>query len=135
VDRHDRVALVVLTRQQRADVELLEGLPQSRDPGDDLLLDGLVAFGLRELVEDLQVVEASREVVDLLDVVVEPRQVREQLAGGVGVVPEIGGRGPFAELVRLQTFRVYVKDRPWPPRGRLPRPRAPACGRLASRAL
>ena len=74
--------------------------------------DRLIGLGLRELVEDLQVVEPTREVVIRSQVVVEPREVRHELARGVGIVPEVGCRGSFAELFSPGALDVYVKDRP-----------------------
>jgi hypothetical protein len=87
VDGDDRVALVVLAREEGADVEVVQRGLQLFNARVDLALDGVVALALGELVENGQVVELRFELVEPADVVVQACQLREQLSGGVGVVP------------------------------------------------
>jgi hypothetical protein len=134
MDRHDRVALVVLARQQCAHVELIERNLHGLDAGPDLVFDRGVGLGLRKLVQYREVLEPPGVVVVDLDVVVQPSEVGHEFPRGVGIVPQIGGCGAFAELGRGAALVVDVKDRPWPPRGRSSGPRAPASSRSACRA-
>ena len=125
VEGHDRVALVVLAAEQRPDLELLDARAQRSDPVFQLLLDARIVFGLRELVQDRQVLVLARELVVGLHVVLEAREARQQRFGGRLVVPEIRCAGFLLELGYRRALRVDVKDRPWRRRAPFPRPRAP----------
>jgi hypothetical protein len=47
-----------------------------------------------------------------LDVVVQAREIAEQLLGAFGIVPEIGFGGGRSQLFGARAFPVDVKDRP-----------------------
>ena len=90
VHRADRVAVVVLTREQREQLEVAEPHLERRQSVDDLLLERLVALVARELRERLEVGELLIERVVELDVVAVPRQLGGDLAREALVVPEVG---------------------------------------------
>ena len=88
----DRVALVVLAAEQRAELEPVEGAPEIVELRRDLGLDRLVVFLAPELEQRLHVGDAAVEVVDQLDVVAHRGELAAHLARLVGIVPEIGRR-------------------------------------------
>ena len=90
VDRADRVAVVVLAGEQRAQLQRVELTAERGDAGVDLLLDRVVALLARELGERLEVGDRAVELVDERDVFLELRELGVDLAGAVLVVPEVG---------------------------------------------
>jgi hypothetical protein len=67
---------------------------------------------LGHLVEEGHLLLLAGEPVVEGDVVVQARQVAEQLLGAIWVVPEVGRRGGGPQLFGARTFAVDVKDRP-----------------------
>ena len=108
-DGDERLADVVLTRQQRPDLDRLDGL---LDP-DQLALgvgDGLgVALLLAELDHDLEVVDAAVELGEPVELALEHREAAGD-AGGVGlVVPEVGDGDLLTEVGDLGPHAVEVE--------------------------
>src|SRR5581483_1428204 len=82
----DRVTFVVLTGEERAQLQLVERGPHARDRLLDLRLDGVVALFATQLEQRLRVVEVRAETGHDLDVVTDARELGRHLARGVGVV-------------------------------------------------
>src|SRR5262249_17929465 len=66
-DRHERLARVVLTGQQRPDLQLLDRLAKLADLRADLAERAGVALGLCEVQQDTGVVEPRAQPLDLAD--------------------------------------------------------------------
>ena len=99
VDLADRVALVVLTAEQRAQLEPVELGRDLRDPVRDLTFDRVVALFASELEQRLEVGDALAQVVDELDVGADARLLGRDLARLVLVVPQLGIGGFGVELL------------------------------------
>ncbi len=125
VDGDDRVGAVVLTRQQRGHLELVDGGTHLLEALGDLRGGALLVLLLRELVEDVEVVEPVVELVVATQIRLDPRQLGRDLARVLGVVPEVGGRRLLLELGQPRPFRIDVKDSS----GRAPRGAAARRGR------
>ena len=113
VDLADRVALVVLATEQRAQLEAIELLPDLRHPVGDLTLDGVVALFACELEQRLEIRDALRQTVDELDVDAHARLLRRDLARLFLVVPQLGIGGLrvelFQTLARVLDVQVLVR--------------------------
>ena len=105
----DRVALVVLAREERAQLEPVELAGERGDAALDLGLLGVVALFARQLVQRLEVGEAAFEIVDELDVVADARHLGRHAPGGVGIVPEVGARGVGLEVGEPRPVRVDLQ--------------------------
>ncbi len=90
VDRADRVAVVVLTGEQRAQLQRVELTAERFEPGADLALDRLVALLAGKLGERLEIRNRAVELIDEGDVLLELRELGVDLAGAILVVPEVG---------------------------------------------
>ena len=95
VHRADRVAVVVLAREQREQLEIAEPRRERRESVDELAARTTRRSLPRELRERLEVGELLVERVVELDVVAVPRQLGGDLARERLVVPEVG----FAHLL------------------------------------
>ncbi len=111
VDLADRVALVVLAGEQRAQLELVELADETGDPLRDLGLDRVVTLLAAELVERLDVGEPLLEADDEVDVVLGPGQLAGHRPGGVGVVPEAGLARLHLELLDPRRGRIDAQVR------------------------
>jgi len=94
-----RVALVVLAGEQGLQLDPAQPVPEFVDGVGKLLHQPLVgrAFGLgvrSEFVEHPSVVETRPQLVESVEDIDEPAELRRHLAAGVGVVPQarVGGR-------------------------------------------
>ena len=108
-DGQQGVADVVLTGEQRADLERLDELVEPRE-----LVLGLgqrlgVALLLRHLDHQAEVVEAAAEAGEAVELTLEEREPAGH-AGGVGlVVPQVGSGDLLPEIGDLGAHRVQVE--------------------------
>ena len=72
MDFANGIALVVFSGEQRFELERIECSRQRFRATADFVLDGIVLFFARELVQRLDVGQALFELVDALDVVAYP---------------------------------------------------------------
>jgi predicted DCC family thiol-disulfide oxidoreductase YuxK len=112
LDLAQDIALVVLAGEQASQLQLAEVGVEGCERQLDLLDHRVVTLLARQLGQRLDVVDAVAEGVVELEVVGGRRQLPGDLAGTVGVVPQIGARrfglelgSPGPELVDLQVLR------------------------------
>ena len=108
-DRHQRLAGVVLAREQRADLEALDvvaqlgalgvGVGERPDP------IGPAALLLGQLVEHGQVVEAAAQLLDAAQVALGVREPAVDLLRGLGVVPQVRAPGLLGQVRDLGAQR------------------------------
>jgi hypothetical protein len=98
MDLGHRVPIVVGASEQGAQLEDPETAVEVADRLFDLGPEGLVLLLLDELVECLGVGEPLGEVVEVVDVLVDPPELGGHLAGMVGVVPQAGLRRRLLQL-------------------------------------
>ncbi len=89
-DRDQRLALVVLARQQRADLQRGDLLPQLRPIGVGVGGGGRVRLVLGELVEHRQVIEPAPQVLQTPQLALGVREAAGDLLRGLLVVPQVG---------------------------------------------
>jgi hypothetical protein len=111
VDAGHRIVLVVRTRQQRRQLELLDVVLQALQGLSKLLL-GLGLPLVQELVEDLGFLEAYGEALVPLDLCPQAREAPVQLLAPGGVVPDIGLRELGLDLGSLLALPIEVKGTP-----------------------
>ena len=114
-DRHQRLAGVVLAREQRADLQALDvvaqlgalgvGVGQRPDPV------GPAALLLGQLVEHGQVVEAAAQLLDAPQVALGVREPAGDLLRGLGVVPQVRAPGLLGQVRDLGAQRGQVRHR------------------------
>ncbi|MPM14454.1 hypothetical protein SDC9_60816 [bioreactor metagenome] len=97
-DRHDGVALVVLTGQQRAHLERVEGLAQRPGLLVRVLEHRVVVLLDGQLDHHLEVLESLAQVGEPLHLGLECRQARRHPLRVVLVVPQVGGRHLLLQL-------------------------------------
>src|SRR5204862_6528433 len=126
VDRHERIAGVILPREDRVVLEPVERLPKGRDAGLDLR--GHLAVQRQEL---LRVLVLLRDAAVALEALRQARVLGRDLRRVLLVVPEAGLAELFLQLgdTALESVRVEGNHGP-----RRAGPRSPgAAGRAALR--
>jgi hypothetical protein len=112
VQRGDGVVRVVLTAEERDELELVEVGVETVEVSGELLLGLGIGRLIEELVEDLGLLDALGQLVVELDVRADPRQGAVQVLGPLLVVPDARlAQLPF-ELVSLRAAPVDVKGTP-----------------------
>ena len=96
-DRDDRGTLVVLAVEQRLHLELADDVLELGELVTGLFGGVLVVHLVGELDHDLEVVEAALDAGDARELGLAVAQRARDLLRLVGVVPEIGSTGLFAE--------------------------------------
>ena len=122
VDLGHRVVAVVLTGEQRTQLEHRETAIEVGHVSFDLGSQRLVALLLEKLVEGLGVGQAAFEPGGELEVLVDLPELASHVPGVVGVVPEVGLRHSLFELRPAQLEAVGAEDpsglrHPLPQRG------------------
>ena len=97
-DGHQRLALVVLARQQRADLHRLEVLAELLELGVRLGQRVGVVLLRGQLEEHRQVVEALSQRLDPAQLALSVRELTGDLLGSGLVVPEVGIGGLVFQL-------------------------------------
>jgi hypothetical protein len=97
-DRHERLAGVVLARQQRPHLELVDDGADAGQLALGLGGGGLVALLLGHLVHQGDVVEAAAQLLDPAQVALEVGEPGGDRLSGLDVVPEVRGRGLLFEV-------------------------------------
>ena len=110
-DRHQRLALVVLARQQRAHLERLDVVAQLDALGVGVGDGRGVALVLGELVEHGEVLEPAPQVLHPPQLALRVREAARDLLRGFGVVPEIGLACLVREVGDLGAQPGHVGDR------------------------
>ena len=100
-DLHERLALVVLPRQQRADLEAADLALQVGQLGVGLGLGALVVLLGGHLEQHAEVVEPAAQRLDAVDVALHRRQPGGDLLRLGRVVPQVGLAGLRLEVRQL----------------------------------
>jgi hypothetical protein len=101
-DLHERVAGVVLPRQQGPDLERLDVAPQRGQFGVGFLAGTLVVLVGRELEHQGDVVEPAAEIPEAVEIRLGAGQRTRHLLGALLVAPEVRVRGLLLEVGELQ---------------------------------
>jgi hypothetical protein len=83
----------------------------------------------QELIDRARIVEPALQGVRTLDLRVQPGELRRDLTGTVGVIPERWIGGVRREVGSLGALALYVKGTPSPPRCARRCDRVVRCGR------
>ncbi len=132
----DRVRVVVLAGQEHGQLQLLQVPLERADRGRQLALElGVGAFLGQELVGGARIVHPALQRVLSLDLGVQPRELRGDLAGAIGVVPERRLGRLLLQLRHLRALALDVKGTPWRPRRVRRCRRDVRCGRSSARIV
>jgi hypothetical protein len=118
-DGHQRLAGVVLTREQGAHLELVDRLAQARQLPLGLGRGRLVALLDGHLVQQPDVVQPAAQLLHPAQVALQVGQLGGQRLRGLDVVPEVGRGGLLLELGHLAAQPVDVEDGLDGPQGRV----------------
>ncbi len=109
-NRHERIANVVLARQQGPDLERLHGFLHPDELGFGVCERLGVAFFLGHLDEQAEVVDPGVEFGEAVQLPVENRQPTRDALGVGLVVPKIGRSDLLAELGDFGAHLVQIQD-------------------------
>ncbi len=109
-DRDDAVAFVVFAREQGAHLQLVDGLADGGEFGENLGVGARVVLVPGELEEDLDVVHAPVQAGELVELGLDVGQAGGDLLGVLGVVPQSGVGGGGLEFVLLPSQRGQIED-------------------------
>lgn len=121
----DRIVRVVLTAEERYELELVEVRVEPVEMGAELFLGLRIGAFVEELVEDLGLLDALRQCVVQVEVASDAGEGPVQVLRALRVVPDVRLGELALELVRLRAAAIDVKGTP---------SRSPASRRNPSRA-
>ena len=110
-DGHQRLARVVVARQQGADLELVDRLAQGLQLALGLGGGRGVPLLHGHLVQQPDVVEPAAQLLDAAQVALQVGELGGERLGRLDVVPQVGGRGLLLQLGDLAAEPVDVEHR------------------------